>query len=776
MRLRASGSTARRRSSSSARARSPDGSSASRPSMASGSTWSCAPAGCRERARRLAARCSGCAAAARFRTLRACASSRSARRTLRSRQLYGDFLLSSDAAVADATIPPELGETSEYHRPPPAPLVVAEGRAALASAALLARTYRTYAWVWPIGPGDPRLWEVDELVARTERARIELTERSSSFGVDAPVEELREAERAANVAGTRLCSSAGKVQPCCSRSRSSPHAACVAISKRRGDDSRGSALSAGSCGCSAGSSRARSRSSASSSAGLRRSRGRRRRRAARRSAGRSTSFARASCRAVGLGSPWRPRSSQPSSCGSPCRCRHREAAAHRGARPRRGGRACSSSSSRSSPAPPTRSSSRAGRARRCCSCSCSPASSRSLLRSSSRGSFRRSPGSAPTAGGGGLPTRARRDRAGARAGRRSRHGGVPDDRVRSRAARGGAIAPPSSAAIESRRRSTCRTTSSSARTSGTSFASSTPPRSTASTSSPDRAAPRGPSCASRAARDAPSASAASPCSGSTMPRSRSVGVWRDEWADPGEAARSSRRSCQPDTAAEMTRVRLATDRIALDVGAGLVSLAAIVRFGRRVVPAGRARRGTPARRSTRARGARSRRRAVDRPRDRAAAALDRGWRGRGSRSSRRFALRATRVAAREWTGLGGAVARRRGRASACACPLTLQRTSGLRAPQPTDASPPAVLVTPRLAELAGGVGEVRPAAGGRRIRARAGRRSGRAVPGDGVASPSSATASRCEQRSTRLLPVPRARTRCGSTSTRSAFDDVAPMR
>ena len=41
-------------------------------------------------------------------------------------------------------------------------------------------------------------------------------------------------------------------------------------------------------------------------------------------------------------------------------------------------------------------------------------------------------------------------------------------------------------------------------------------------------------------------------------------------------------------------------------------------------------------------------------------------------------------------------------------PLTLQRTSGLRAPQPTDASPPAVLVTPRLAELAGGIGEVIP--------------------------------------------------------------------
>ena len=124
--------------------------------------------------------------------------------TLRSRQLYGDFLLSSDAAVADATVPPELGETSEYHRPPPAPLVVAEGRTLLASASALARTYRTYAWVWPIGTGNPRLWDVDGLVRSSERARVELTERSSSYAVEGPVDELREIERAATVAGTRL--------------------------------------------------------------------------------------------------------------------------------------------------------------------------------------------------------------------------------------------------------------------------------------------------------------------------------------------------------------------------------------------------------------------------------------------------------------------------------------------------------------------------------------------------------------------------------------------
>ena len=124
--------------------------------------------------------------------------------TLRSTQLYGDFLRSTDAATADAVIAPALGRSGRYHRPIPGPLVVAEGRAALEAAPALSRTYRTYSWVWPVDPGRPRLWDIDALVSDTERARAELTARSSSFYVDAPVEELRAAQRAADVAGTRL--------------------------------------------------------------------------------------------------------------------------------------------------------------------------------------------------------------------------------------------------------------------------------------------------------------------------------------------------------------------------------------------------------------------------------------------------------------------------------------------------------------------------------------------------------------------------------------------
>jgi hypothetical protein len=124
--------------------------------------------------------------------------------TLRSRQLYGDFLRPTDSAAEDARLAPALQRSGRYHRPAPAPLVVAEGRSALERAAALSRTYRTYAWVWPIAPGSPRLWEIDDLVRRSERARVELTTRSSSFAVETPVEELRAAERSAHVAGRRL--------------------------------------------------------------------------------------------------------------------------------------------------------------------------------------------------------------------------------------------------------------------------------------------------------------------------------------------------------------------------------------------------------------------------------------------------------------------------------------------------------------------------------------------------------------------------------------------
>ena len=124
--------------------------------------------------------------------------------TLRSRQLFGDFLEPTDNATRDAEVAPAVRAASRYHRPPPAPLVVADGVGALAGSPALAHTYRSYAWVWPLGAGNPHLWEIDDLLDRADRGRAALTAGSSSFSVAGPEQELRAAQRTASVAGRRL--------------------------------------------------------------------------------------------------------------------------------------------------------------------------------------------------------------------------------------------------------------------------------------------------------------------------------------------------------------------------------------------------------------------------------------------------------------------------------------------------------------------------------------------------------------------------------------------
>ena len=124
--------------------------------------------------------------------------------TLRSSQLFGDFLAPTDNALDDREVAPVLQQASGYHRPPPAPLVVAEGIGALTRAPAVANTYRSYAWVWPLAAGQPRLWEIDRLVGTSERSRAALTAASGGFSVQAPVEELRAMEHDATVAGRRL--------------------------------------------------------------------------------------------------------------------------------------------------------------------------------------------------------------------------------------------------------------------------------------------------------------------------------------------------------------------------------------------------------------------------------------------------------------------------------------------------------------------------------------------------------------------------------------------
>jgi hypothetical protein len=63
--------------------------------------------------------------------------------TLRSSRLFGDFLAPTDNALADREVAPILQQGAAYHRPPPAPLVVAEGIDSLTRAPAVASTYRS---------------------------------------------------------------------------------------------------------------------------------------------------------------------------------------------------------------------------------------------------------------------------------------------------------------------------------------------------------------------------------------------------------------------------------------------------------------------------------------------------------------------------------------------------------------------------------------------------------------------------------------------------------
>ena len=124
--------------------------------------------------------------------------------TLRSRQLFGDFLSPTDNALEDAELAPAFARASRYHLPAPGPLVVADGVAGLVSSPVVASSYRSYGWVQPLSAGTPRLWEIEDLVGDVDRARAELQAGSSSWSVTVPSQELGAAEHDATVAGRRL--------------------------------------------------------------------------------------------------------------------------------------------------------------------------------------------------------------------------------------------------------------------------------------------------------------------------------------------------------------------------------------------------------------------------------------------------------------------------------------------------------------------------------------------------------------------------------------------
>ena len=195
----------RRPSSSSARARSPGRSSGSAPSTAWPTGSRSARAAFRAPASRSAARSSGCAATGRIpnvqglRLVEVGTAVRHGRRSSSATSSPRPRTSRSRAALS-----PVYREAVGYHRPPPAPLVLAEGVDGLAA---LAASSRTSTAATPGSrrsrPGTVRAWEIDRSGRRRRAGPLRRSRRPRARStLTAPVEELRAARRGEQRRGT----------------------------------------------------------------------------------------------------------------------------------------------------------------------------------------------------------------------------------------------------------------------------------------------------------------------------------------------------------------------------------------------------------------------------------------------------------------------------------------------------------------------------------------------------------------------------------------------
>ena len=124
---------------------------------------------------------------------------------VKSPVLFGDFIAPAENEQSRAALSPNLPRGGALP-PPRAAGTDPRGRASTASWALPSwRTvYRSYSWVAPLEQGTVRAWEIDELATDAARARSSLQTASGAFDLTAPVEELRAAADASEVAGRRL--------------------------------------------------------------------------------------------------------------------------------------------------------------------------------------------------------------------------------------------------------------------------------------------------------------------------------------------------------------------------------------------------------------------------------------------------------------------------------------------------------------------------------------------------------------------------------------------
>jgi hypothetical protein len=98
----------------------------------------------------------------------------------------------------------QVARAVRYHRPQPAPVMLAEGVEGMSRTSELASFFRSYAWFLPVRPGDVHPWSVGSYARYVDQVRSELGARSDAFQVTGPTDALTEAVDASRVAARRL--------------------------------------------------------------------------------------------------------------------------------------------------------------------------------------------------------------------------------------------------------------------------------------------------------------------------------------------------------------------------------------------------------------------------------------------------------------------------------------------------------------------------------------------------------------------------------------------
>ncbi len=120
----------------------------------------------------------------------------------------GRAVLKPGASIAPFVLPTppteQVARAVRYHTPQPSPVVIANGVAGLSATPELQTFYRSYAWLLPLGSGDLHPWDIDAFTGQVRRLTSEIESSSDEFQVTAPTDQLAAATASSRGASRRL--------------------------------------------------------------------------------------------------------------------------------------------------------------------------------------------------------------------------------------------------------------------------------------------------------------------------------------------------------------------------------------------------------------------------------------------------------------------------------------------------------------------------------------------------------------------------------------------